>query len=328
MFDFLNDEDFRFLHRKTGSVLPLNTSELEAYKEEARQKPKHAFAWPERKMFPVFDEKTAIYASLYAEYQDIPKNVKNKIASVLDLFDIEIDFESAKTAGLEDDEYLFPATRKIPVYNAQSVKTAEEALHASQNGMDVLTRTYAFRRLEEKAAEHNVSLTPASQKLAAKTSCHVPTLIHHLHERAQKTAGTPFSEPYRVVARGLSHLGEVWLHNTDTTTKIAETLYDLDSDCRMSYLQQSALGVPDPIQAVFNSEAVGADFVKIASMDIPMAQLAALSPQDVANIMGPDVLEDAVDANGQIDPIELQQVFSILPQDMQAQILQRLGING
>jgi hypothetical protein len=68
---------------------------------------------------------------------------------------------------------------------------------------------------------------------------------------------------------------------------------------------------------VFNTEKVAGPGVTLAGRFVPMDRVAAYPSTFYSDVLGPDIVREASDGAGQLDPYKLAAVLGTLPVDMQ-----------
>lgn len=324
--DPIRDYKGEFLYQKIGSCL----DEQFAYemREEADKLGAEAFADPTRREFPIFNEKVAGASALYAAFQEIEPHVSERIKEACDLFNIEVEVPQEKVAGAapDADDFLFPEHRKVQVSDAAQVKTAEILLRERRDDFDVMTRTYAYRRLQEKAATYGIALDEDSVPFCAEARCDVSSLCNSIHRRRRFVFDPQEKQAYIHLEHALREMKVAHIDDPAEKDKLAQLLFEMDtrSEITNRYNRPGDLGFPDPILAVFNTEKTANDFIDMAGREVSLDQIAGLDPESVVDIVGSEFMEDIMGPDGRVDPREMAQTLSILPSDMQEEIIQRL----
>lgn len=316
-----------FLYQKVGSAVTDEfIAELEA---DAEGIGPSGYAWPERRMFPIFNEKAAAVSAWYIEEQSdtLPSHVQDRVKEALDLYGIDhkIDAPAIKTAAPDEDDFLFPEDRKVHINDAEQVKTAEALLHSEEirKSMPLATRTYGFQRLQIKAAELGVELESESLPYVGKGRCKVATLREQLTNRRMLLPEGEARRAYLNLDVGLKEAGLEYIDDRKECSGLVDLLHDIDEEAGITR-KYAGKKILDPVLAVFNMDKTAADFVDLAGNQVPLEDVAALDPSMVADIVGEEFMEDIQGDDGQVDPQEMAQVMSILPSDMQGEIYERL----
>ena len=325
--DPLTDTRSDFLYQKIDKRLTPDF--VEELTKEAAATPPEGFADPVNRCFPIFNEKAAAASSVYAEHQDVPEGIKDQIKQAMDLFNVEVDVPEEKVASApDDDDFLFPEQRRVLVASEDQVKTAEVLLKVHRETMPIITRTYAYRRLREKSASFGVDLDADSLQYCGDTRCHVPTLCENIYRRREHTLDPNVKQAFITLETQLRELGIEHIDDASENDKLAHLLLDLDEEAGIQkrYGRPGKLGFPDPIMSVFNTDKTASDFIQMGGQEIPLDAIRGLDPEMIGDMVGEEFMEDIVDGNGDIDPQEFQQTLSILPADLQEEIVQRFNL--
>jgi len=324
--DIVTDNSGKYLYQKLGhSIKP---ELVDSIKKQTTNLSAQGYAWPAKRLFAISTKEAAAASDVYVQAQpELPAFVKDRVKEALDIFDVEPMLVEKIAAYEPDEDYLIPERRLIRVTSADEVKTAELALHNAAPGMEVVTRTYAFRRLHEKALQYQVKLGEDSSRMVATTRCFVPALVLQLNKRAQQTSGE-IKLAFRQLAKGLTEQPGDYIDNPDHQDKIAQLIHELDlkADVTRRYGRPRDLGFSDPVVSVFNTTKTASDFISLAGQQVPIDNIMGLDPERIGDVIGDEFLEDIQDADGSIDPAELAQMLSILPEDMQSEIVSRLEL--
>ena len=95
--------------------------------EDNEKRADHAFAWPERRLFPIDSPPHAYLSKLFIEKQaGVPEVVKTRCDKALALYGVEVQIHEKTAAESEPsaDEYLLPEIRRLRVKTASDVSLA------------------------------------------------------------------------------------------------------------------------------------------------------------------------------------------------------------
>ncbi len=298
--------------------------EAEIQPEEADFLPETAFAWPEKRAFPVHTREHAVLSRLYrSNLAGVPPHVDEALAQACDLYDVPDDtFAREKRAAAPDDpaDYLLPDLKRLPVRSAEQVKLAERALLDGYQKLAFEHRAEACKRLIDKAAEYNVSLHPLMHKLAGFTVSSTQVVRDWLGAR-QEAAPDAYKGAFQKLADGLrGHPAE--MRDRSALIQLAETIGELDAKAGLVAHYDRRL--PDPLETVFNTEKVAGHGVDLNGHFIPMARLAAYPASFYTDVLGEDLVREASDGRGGVDPQKLAMVLDTLPRDMKILLSQQL----
>lgn len=284
---------------------------------ESATLPSSAFAWSEKRAFPIHTREHAMLSRIYSEgVGNLPTHAANAIKQACEVFNIdEALFQRAKVAQapVTADDYLLPDIQRLRVTNAAHVKEAEARLRDEGHKLTVAHRALASRRLVEKAAFHGVRVHDIIHKMAGLTVTSRQPLIDWLEARSD-AAPAAHKAGYQKLAQVARQL-PAELHDRNTQVKLAEAIGELDDLAGLSQYYDRKL--PDPLWTVFNTDKIATAGITLAGRTVPLAQLANHPASFYADILGPDIVREATDAAGQLDPQRLAAVLVTLPVDMQ-----------
>lgn len=285
--------------------------------KELAQLPDHAFAWPEKRAFPVHDAGHALMSCVYREgTEGVPAHVDRTLKEACEIYGIDRGLLAApKVAAAPPDErdYLLPGIRRLLVKDASQVKAAEGRLHAEGKKLSLEHRAQASARLVEKAAFYGVNLRAETLKMAGYTVTDTRELADWLEARCE-AAPIEYKDGYQKLANAVRRL-PVELRDRREQIKLAEAIQELDSLAGLDRHYDRKLH--DPMATVFNTTKVAGQGVSLAGRFVPLERLAQLEPSFYSDALGPDIVREASDAAGQIDPHKLAMVLGTLPMDMQ-----------
>jgi hypothetical protein len=216
-------------------------------------------------------------------------------------------------APLDERDYLLPGIRRLLVRDAGQVKVAEDRLLGEGKKLPFAHRAQASVRLVEKAAFHGVSLRAETLKMAGYTvtdTCELADWLEARHEAAP----IEHKEGYHKLATAVRCLSAE-LRDRRTQIKLAETIQALDALAGLDRHYDRRLH--DPMATVFNTTKVAGEGVSLAGRFVPVERLAQYEPSFFSDTLGPDIVREASDAAGHIDPYKLAMVLGTLPMDMQ-----------
>src|SRR6266542_3572459 len=161
-------------------ALAEEVKEAELNEAELDQLPDTAFAWPEKRAFPIHTREHTVFSRVYREKEaGVPNHVDRTLKDACEIYQIPEDlFARTKTATAADspDDYLLPDLKRLRVKTAADVKVAEQKLLDGYTRLSVEHRALASRRLLDKAAAFRVPLHPLMRKLAGFTISSTQTL--------------------------------------------------------------------------------------------------------------------------------------------------------
>ncbi len=291
--------------------------------------PDDAFAWPEKRAYPVHSRE---HATLSRAYRDgmggkVPAHVDATIKEALEVYGVdEALFARAKVAaaaGPSDDmsDYLLPDIKRLRVTEAGHVKTAADRLIQQGDRLSPGHRVLAGARLVEKAAFFGVRISDEVRKMAGLVATSTPALADWLDARSQATSAE-FRDGYAKLAAEVRRMPDE-LRDREVQARLASAIEELDELSGLD--RQWGRRLPDPHTSVFNTTKVAGPGVTLAGQFIPMERMAAYPTSFYADALGPDIVREAIDLGGRIDVEKLAAVLSTLPVDMQRVLVSCMG---
>ena len=283
--------------------------------DEAAGLPDTAFAWPEKRAYPIHSPGHALLSRAYREAADkVPEHVDRALKEACDIYGIdEAVFARDKVAAVEsDDDFLLPATRSLRVTEADQVKEAERRLHEGKSRLTPEHRAEAAVRLIEKAAALGAVPGSETYKMAGLVVTDTRTMADWIGARAAAAPAEHRAgfEKLATAARALPPE----LRNREAQMKIVDALQELDKLAGLERHYDRRL--PDPTATVFNTTKVAGPGVDLAGTFMPLERFAAYSPEFYSDILGPDFVREASGVGG-LDPVKMAEVLATLPRDMQ-----------
>lgn len=294
---------------------------------EAETLPETAFAWPEKRAYPIHTREHAILSRAYrhAVGGPLPVYVDTAIKEACEVFGVDdAIFEREKVAVAPRDDsgdFLLPDIRRLRVTEAGHVKTAEAKLAAEGHKLTQGHQLLASARLVEKAAFYGIRLNDLTRKMAGLTVTATGEMADWLEARAE-AAPIAFKDGYQKLANEARRLGPE-LRDRETQVKIAAAIEELDEAAGLKDHWNRKL--PDPIRTVFNTEKHAGPGVMLAGQFMPMERMAAYPTSFYSDVLGPDIVREASDMTGQLDVQKLAMVLGTLPVDIQRTLVQHMG---
>jgi len=284
--------------------------------EEAESLPDTAFAWSEKRAFPIHSREHTILSRVYrANMANVPQCVDDAIKEACDIYGISEElFEREKVAATAEnpDDYLLPSLKRLPVHSAEQVKTAESTLLNNYKKLSLEHRAEACKRLIDKAAAYNVTLNPLMHKLAGFTITSTRQLSDWIEARTV-AAPDAYKEAFQKLANVVKELPPE-INNRDQQIKLAEVIGTLDEKAGLVKYYDRKL--PDALQSVFNTEKIAGHGVDLNGHFVPLAKLALYPSTFYGDILGDDLVREASDGRGGMDPQKLAAILQTLPRDM------------
>ncbi len=284
--------------------------------DEAENLPDSAFAWQEKRAFPIHSREHTILSRIYrGNTPGVPPHVDAHFKEACEIYDIPDElFAREKTAAVEIDldDYLLPDLKRLPVRNAEQVKTAETVLLADYQKLSLVHRAQACKRLMDKAAQFDQTLDPLMHKLAGFTVTSTRLLTDWIDARAGAATGS-YRDAFEKLATATRKLPPE-IHNRAEQIKLAEVIGDLDQKAGLVHHYDKRL--PDAMQTVFNTEKIAGYGVDLNGRFVTANQLASYPGSFYGDILGDDLIQEASDVRGDIDPQKLSMILGTLPRDM------------
>lgn len=279
--------------------------------------PDSAFAWPEKRAFPIHSREHTMLSRTYREgLPDVPAYVDRALKEASEVYEIDDAlFARPKVAAAQtpDDEYLLPDIRRLRVKEAADVANAEERLRVEGHKLSIPHLALASRRLVEKAAFFGVGLRPEIHKMAGMVVTSRQPLVDWLEAR-REAAPIEHKDGFQKLAAMAKRL-PAELRDRAEQVKLAEAIGEMDELAGLTCHYGKRL--PDPLRTVFNTEKVAGPGMTLAGRFIPMDRVAAYPSTFYSDVLGPDIIREASDGAGNMDPHRLAAVLETLPADMQ-----------
>lgn len=284
---------------------------------ERESLPNSAFAWPEKRAFPIHSREHTMMSRTYREgLHDVPAYVDKTLKEACEVYQIDDAlFTRPKVAAASspDEDFLLPDIRRLHVTDAAGVKTAEEKLRNEAVKLTVPHRALASRRLVEKAAFYGVQLRPEIHKMAGMVVTARGPLVDWLEAR-REAAPIEHKDGFDKLARAVKKL-PTELRDREQQVKLAEAIGELDELAGLD--RHYGRKLPDPLMTVFNTTKVAGPGATLAGRFVPMDRLAAYPSTFYSDVLGPDIVREAADGSGGMDHQRLAAVLETLPVDMQ-----------
>lgn len=295
--------------------------EAEIHEDELEALPDAAFAWPEKRAFPLHTAEHATFSRVYREnVLNVPPHVDKAIKEACEVYGIdEAMFARPKLAAAPDDpeDYLLPAIKRLPCRTAEQVKAAEEKLLDGFTKLSVENRALACRRLIDKAAAHKVPLHPLMRKLAGFTISSTQTLRDWVEAR-REAAPEQYKEAFQKLADGLKAM-PAEIRDREQLVKVAEVIHELDKKAGLQRHYDRRL--PDPLLTVFNTDKLaGGAGVNLGNRFVTVERLASYPATFYGDVLGPDIVREASDGQGGVDAHKLAMILETLPRDMKTML--------
>ena len=293
----------------------------------AEDLPETAFAWPERRLFPIDHEDNASLSYLYAEKNaSVPGYVKAEIKKALDLYEVKLPITTEKSASVIDTQnsntYLLPEKRRWLVKDGETVKLAQAALHENKRYLTYTERLQAATSLVKEADVHHVDVSNDFDlmKTAGLTASNLDDTKTYVEMRA--TISPPeWAGVYNKLASDLSK-AEAVCYNREALIKLAQVIEDYDNGSGCSKYWNKKF--PDPVMSVFNTEKRAESTIDLAGVSVPLSKLAGISVGTYSDIFGSDVVRE-ITTSGEVDTTKIANVLATLPRDLKVVLRKQIG---
>lgn len=284
--------------------------------EEFSTLPDSAFAWPEKRAFPIHNREHTIISRLYrAKCANVPSFVDTMLKQASEMYDIPetlFEAQATKTAAHSADDYLLPTQRKLRVKCAGDVTKAQEAILKNAANLSPLLRAQCATKLVEKAAKYNVALDAKIHAFAGETVSKTATLIDWVNARAAASTDL-HRKAYEKLASDLRTQPKE-IRDRDGLVKVAEAIHELDKTAGLT--KHYGKRLPDPLDTVFNTtDKIAARTVDLNGRRVSLDKLAAYPTEFYGDILGDDLVREA-SHNGSLDFDKLATIIDTLPRDL------------
>lgn len=294
--------------------------------------PDSAFAWPERRRFPVHSEVDTLASIVYrAKLASAPPpHVDETLTRAAAAW--KIDPEVLRPSGAIEPklaaapvEYAVPSQGRLPLGSVEQIKVAEEVI--LRDGLQALPYeelTAGAKKIASAAASMNLIPSPELRRFAGEGACHVPTLRDHLNARAGYVKTAEARMDYDRLAHAVARyedFGSGVTYDAPALSKLASSLHALD--VKHELVGEYGPRLLDPMRAVFNTtfrskEASAGGSMTLAGQAVPFSALYRLKEADWRDLG----LEDLATLSAGRDGRNLEAQLRVLPRGMQAEVAQ------
>ena len=294
--------------------------------EEFSDLPEGAFAWPEKRAFPIHTKEHAAISTVYARHaESLPDHVQDNLKFACEAYSIPPDvFVEAETKTASDVYWLLPEDKRFRVTSASDVMFAQDALEKRAYVLTEEQRAEAYLNLVKAAEIYGVTVRDEMQKFAGQTLTNTDILSDWLDARGAAARGIG-SDKVAVVFESMGetyrNLGQ-YIALRDDQVKLAQSIDKLDKLAGLEpFIGKS---IPNPILTVWNTNKIAAQQLAINGMYFDKNMLASLPLSFWNDALGPDFVSEFA-PGGQVDPALLEQVLQTLPADMKATLVTQLS---
>lgn len=301
------------------------------FEENNMDIPKTAFAWEEKRLFPLHTPEHAILSFLYSkEAEELPQEVKKQIDDALKIYNIKIaeliEIPLTKIAEENPDNFLFPEQKTYPIRTALEIKIAEEKLLDQQTKLKPLTKVALFKRLFNAANKLNVTLKTASLQFAGKTEVDKNILISQMQNRTVLVKNAEDNTKLNTLIEAIKTSKDL-NKDPELKAKLAEEIHkiDLKNNLESQYNKR----ILDPISSVFSGTkiAMSGDCLELNGNKVYYSDMVGLPPSFFGDCLGEDFMKE-VSLGNSVDPMKLKTVVDTLPADMKLNLINCLKSTG
>ena len=294
--------------------------------------PDSAFAWPERRLYPVYAPENAVLSALYTKVagEAVPSEVLEEIAKALSVYGANqyVQVEQTKVAApqVPEDEYLFPDEQLYRVKTAEDVLKAEKRLLEQLTQLTPLQRATSFTRLYKRAQQLDQPLQEMrSYQYAGAVETDLAVLRDHLRARSAATKVARISETFDKLAETVERYPRK-LVDRSVQIKLAQQISELDEQAGLPEMYDRKL--LDPLALVFNTQQkikLGEQMIELGNEQWPLTQLAGMPVDFYSDVLGPDIRGQLeVAPGGNANPEALATILPTLPLDLKQMLSQKL----
>jgi hypothetical protein len=301
------------------------TAELDS--EEFSVLPDSAFAWPERRMFPLHNREHAVLSLAYSKVASVlPLDVRLNLEKAASLYEIDTtslshEEELEKDAG--EEYWLLSEQRRFRVASPGDVKLAEQMVHQRYLEFTPVERAEIMQNLVKVAEHYEVPLAPSTKKFAGITLTNTRVLKDWVCARkeAAERVNSPLAKTYEKIAQTFESAPE-FVGDKQYQVKLAALLHDLDQQAGIT--RHYGRKLLDPIQTVWNTDKIAAQCLNIAGKTFDKNMLSSLPVSFWKDAIGDDFAAE-IAPGGQVDPTALEQIIATLPNDLKASLATNLA---
>ena len=307
------------------SVAPL--LKTASFEDNSDEIPGSAFAWPDRRMYPVHTPEHAILSHMYLSKEaSAPERVRLAVKEALLAYGVSEDAITPVTVKVAEDpdDFLFE-DHTYPVRGAVEVKYAEQRLLEQARNMALPQRVETFHKLAQAAKRHSVNLTPASQAWGMAGLSNREKVAEALTARGTLAKTASEKQGYTDIAAALRDDPKA-LREFNSQVKLAKLLIGMDARAGLSALYDSK--IPDPFHTVFNTAVkLGAQMIDLGGATFDLMSLASLPSTFYSDALGPEIVGQ-IAPGGQVNPDQLAMILPTLPADMKQSLIVSLSSAG
>lgn len=300
------------------AVEHIKTAEMDPGENEKRADA--AFADRVNRKFPIDEPAHAALSRIYMEKQaGVPQDVIDTCDKALELYGISLDLTGVEKVAADDSgDFLLPDIRRLRVKTAADVRDAAEAIQRDYKSMDIDSRARASTNLIKKAVEHQVKLPTQILKFAGATMCDTKVMRDWVLARTERTTDPILYHGYTKLAEAANDMPR-FVSDRSELIKVAAAIAELDEAAGLGQFYDRTL--LDPLSTVFNTDKVADEMIEVAGQQVPLDNLLALDGDIYRDLLGDDLANEFLDAEGNVDPEQFKMVWPTVPYDLQKTLL-------
>jgi len=286
----------------------LDSAEVEKLKDRA-------FAWPERRMFPIHTPEHTMLSYLYTKLsEEIPSEVIEHIKIAADIYGITLPQATITKIASDSLYYLLPRQAMYPVSSAEDcVKFAECLPHVIPQ-LPITDRTVLCERFLKVAEIYSANVPDVVKQLAGEVVTSTRLLKEALEVRANTASKTTKFE-YEKLANLMDKLPDE-VKDYKGQRLLVNKIASLDIQEGLDRFWGKKIS--DPVLSVFNTTKMG---------EHPMLDMVlGRSPQELADVLGEDILPEITDSSGELDPEKVATVIPTLPLSLKRELIRALRL--
>jgi hypothetical protein len=315
----------RVLSEKFPAIKEMaKTAELDS--EEFSNLPMSAFAWPERRMFPLHNREHAVLSLAYSKTASVlPLDVRLNLDRAAEVYGVDtasFNSESLLEKEAGEEYWLLDSQRRFRVASAGDVKLAEQIVGQRYAEFSPTERSEIMLNLVKVAERYEVPLAPSTKKFAGITLTSTKLLCDWLGARKEAAlkVNSPVAASYEKLAQAFTNTPD-YIADKGYQVKLAAALHDLDKQAGIVNLYGKK--ILDPIQTVWNTDKLAAQSINIAGKMFDKNVLSSLPVTFWSDAIGPDFASE-IAPGGQVDPTALEQIIETLPNDLKSSLATNL----
>lgn len=313
VFDQFSDPSFKYLFKlacEHPEALRL-AEKADIDFEKNAQRTNEAFAWQDRRLFPIDTCDQAILSRLYMDKQaSIPDSVKVQCDKALEIYGVNLDL-TVKTAAA-------PIPRRR---SATDVRQTAAALVANNRVMGVEEKAKLAGMLVKEAVDLGITL-PALVLRSAGTTMTDSARLKDWIDARKEAAEDPFlKEAFGKLAQVVD-VQPGLIGERNELLKLADVIAELDMAAGLE--RHYGKRLPDPLETVFNTEKIADDMVDLAGKQVPLQEMLQIDPEVYRDVFGEDVSEEFIQGD-EIDPGMLKVILATVPLDLQRVLASQMG---